>query len=191
MSACIGRTAERVNSRPPAPGIRLPLADARTASYSGSVAAAANPSGSVDGGAVPEVVLAAIVDARGRLFVQPRTGDAPMAGAWELPGGKVRPEEDHAAALVREVEEETGLVVRVGELLLALCHVYPDRRVALYAYRCDSVGAGRPVRWARWALPAEVRALPMPAANGPIVEAIERRLAGLDPAPPEAGLDTE
>ena len=46
---------------------------------------------------VSEIVLAAILDARGRLLLQPRTGDAPLAGAWELPGGKVRPDEDHAA----------------------------------------------------------------------------------------------
>lgn len=167
------------------------MAEARADSYSGSVLTTPDVPGSRGGAAVAEIVLAAIVDPRGRLFVQPRTGDAPLAGAWELPGGKVRPEENHAAALVREVEEETGLVVRVGELVLALCHAYPDRRVALYAYRCDPVGGARPVRWARWARPAEVRALPMPAANGPIVEAIERRLAGLDPAPPEAGLDTQ
>lgn len=140
---------------------------------------------------VSEIVLAAILDARGRLLLQPRTGDAPLAGAWELPGGKVRPGEDHAAALVREVEEETGLAVRVGELALALCHAYPDRRVALYAYLCELVGGARPVRWARWTDPATYRAMPMPEANGPIVDAIRRRIAGLDPRPPAEGLDTQ
>ncbi|HET9332954.1 MAG TPA: NUDIX domain-containing protein [Gemmatimonadota bacterium] len=138
-----------------------------------------------------EVVLAAIVDDRGRLLVQPRVGDAVLAGMWELPGGKVLPEEDHAAALAREVEEETGLAVRVGELALALCHEYPDRRVALYAYLCEPVGSARPVRWARWALPAEFRAMSIPEANGPILDAIERRLAGTDPEGPAEGLDTE
>ena len=140
---------------------------------------------------VAEIVLAAVVDDRGRLLVQPRVGDAPLAGTWELPGGKVLPEENHAAALVREVEEETGLVVRVGELALALCHAYADRRVALYAYLCAPVGSTRPVRWARWAQPREYRAMSMPEANGPIVDAIERRLAGTDPGSPAEGLDTE
>lgn len=140
---------------------------------------------------IDEIVLAAVVDPQGRLLIQPRAGDAPLAGAWELPGGKVMPEEGHAAALVREVEEETGLAVRVGELALALCHTYPDRRVVLYVYLCESVGAARPVRWARWTDPAAYRAMSMPEANGPIVEAIERRLAGLDAAPPGAGLDTQ
>lgn len=130
--------------------------------------------------AVHEIVLAAIVDDRGRMLVQPRAADLALAGTWELPGGKIEPGEDHAAALVREVEEETGIGVRVGDLAVAVCHRYPDRRVALYAYVCFPVGPGAPPRWARWASPAEYRSLPMPAANGPIVDAIERAIAVLD-----------
>lgn len=126
---------------------------------------------------VQDIVLAAIVDGRGRVLVQPRVGDPALAGTWELPGGKVRPGEDHAAALAREVEEETGVAVRVGELAVALCHAYPDRRVALHAYLCEPVGAVQPVRWARWAFPEEYRAMPMPAANAAIVAALERALA--------------
>ena len=131
-----------------------------------------------DEGRVEEIVLAAIVDRRGRLLIQPRVGDRALAGTWELPGGKILPEENHAAALVREVEEETGVAVRVGDLAVALCHTYPDRRVALYAYVCEPVGEARPPRWARWARPEEYRAMPMPEANGPIVDAIEHTLDG-------------
>lgn len=129
---------------------------------------------------VEVIVLAAIVDGQGRVLVQPRAGDPALAGTWELPGGKVRPGEDHAAALAREVEEETGVAVRVGELAVALCHAYPDRRVALHTYLCEPVGAARPVRWARWASPQEYRAMPMPEANVAIVDALERRLVAKD-----------
>jgi 8-oxo-dGTP diphosphatase len=129
---------------------------------------------------VEEIVLAAIMDAERRVLIQPRVGDLGLAAAWELPGGKIEPGEDHAAALVREVDEETGIGVRVGDLAVALCHRYPDRRVALYVYLCLPAGGGTPPRWARWASLAEYRALPMPAANVPIVEAIERAIAVLD-----------
>ena len=125
---------------------------------------------------VQEIVLAAVVDGRGRVLVQPRAGDPALAGAWELPGGKVRPGEDHAAALAREVEEETGVAVRVGEPVVALCHTYPDRRVALHAYLCEPVGEARPVRWARWTSPQEYRTMPMPEANAAIVDALEQAL---------------
>lgn len=121
-------------------------------------------------------MLAAIVDERGRMLIQPRVVDPALEGTWELPGGKILPEENHAAALVREVEEETGVAVRVGDLAVALCHVYPDRRVALYAYVCEPVGEAKPPRWARWASPEEYREMSMPEANGPIVDAIARAL---------------
>ena len=125
-------------------------------------------------------MLAAIVDRRGRVLVQPRIGDPALAGTWELPGGKIRPGEDHAAALVREVQEETGLAIRVGGLAAALCHAYPDRRVALYAYLCRPVGTAPPPHGARWLQPEEYRSLPLPAANGPIAAALGDAIALLD-----------
>ena len=139
---------------------------------------------------VDEIVLAAIVDERGRVLVQPRTGDAALAGTWELPGGKILPAEDHAAALVREVEEETGVAIRVGALAVALCHAYADRRVALYAYLCEPLAAGRPPRWTRWASPEEYRAMPMPEANGAIVDGIEDALGAALADRAVEGLDT-
>lgn len=64
---------------------------------------------------VVQVVGAAVV-AGDRLLVAQRSG-GPYDGCWELPGGKVEPGESDLAALVRECEEELGIVVEPGRFL--------------------------------------------------------------------------
>jgi ADP-ribose pyrophosphatase YjhB (NUDIX family) len=59
-------------------------------------------------------VGAVVHDAAGRLLLI-RRGQEPSRGLWSLPGGRVEPGETVAAAVVREVREETGLDVRAGD----------------------------------------------------------------------------
>ena len=67
-------------------------------------------------GSVIPCVGAVIKDARGRLLLIKR-GHAPGAGLWSLPGGRIEPGETDAQALVREMREETGLLVEPGALI--------------------------------------------------------------------------
>jgi ADP-ribose pyrophosphatase YjhB (NUDIX family) len=60
-------------------------------------------------------VGAIVFDASGRLLLI-RRGHEPAKGRWSVPGGKVEPGETDAEAVVREVAEETGLTLRVGDL---------------------------------------------------------------------------
>lgn len=77
-------------------------------------------------------------------------------GEWDLPGGRPDPGEDHRAALVREVREETGLAVEVGSLVDEyLFEVVPQRFVRIVAYACVLLGEGEIAlspehREARW-----------------------------------------
>ena len=58
-------------------------------------------------------------------------------GEWDLPGGRPEPGEEHRAALLREVQEETGLGVEVGSSLGEhLFEVLPGRFVRIVAYAC-------------------------------------------------------
>ena len=67
-------------------------------------------------GSVIPCVGAVITDGQGRLLLIKR-GHEPGAGLWSLPGGRIEPGETDAEALVREMQEETGLAVKPGRLL--------------------------------------------------------------------------
>ncbi len=67
-------------------------------------------------GSVIPCVGAVIKDDQGRLLLIKR-GHAPGAGLWSLPGGRIEPGETDAEALVREMREETGLVIDPGQLI--------------------------------------------------------------------------
>ncbi len=58
-------------------------------------------------------VGAVVLDSRGRLLMV-RRGNEPGRGLWSVPGGRVEAGESVAAAVEREVREETGLAVRAG-----------------------------------------------------------------------------
>lgn len=72
-------------------------------------------------------VGALIVDDQGRLFLTKRGLHAQNErGTWEFPGGSVEFGETLAAALRREIYEEYGITIAVGELLEVVDHLLLD-----------------------------------------------------------------
>src|ERR1700736_6242102 len=58
------------------------------------------------------VAACALVDTDGRVLLAQRPEGKPMAGLWEFPGGKVETGETPEQTLIRELEEELGIVVK-------------------------------------------------------------------------------
>jgi 8-oxo-dGTP diphosphatase len=87
------------------------------------------------------VVVAAAVIEDGRVLAARRGSPPELAGRWELPGGKVDPGETDAVALARELAEELGLTVSVGDRIGG--EVDLGNNAVLRCYRAEIV-AGRP-----------------------------------------------
>ena len=72
-------------------------------------------------------VGAVIVDANGQLFLAKRGPKAKNErGLWEFPGGSVEFGETLVEALKREMREEYGIEIAVGELLDVVDHILPE-----------------------------------------------------------------
>jgi 8-oxo-dGTP diphosphatase len=103
-----------------------------------------------------------------------------LPGLWELPGGKREAGETVAEAARRELREELGVSVGDLEPLVCVEHRYPDRTVRLHAMVTTLTAGGElTARDYRWAALDFLPAIPLPAANAPINEAISARLHGV------------
>ncbi|MGY4396191.1 8-oxo-dGTP diphosphatase [Sphingomonas sp. UYAg733] len=127
------------------------------------------------------VVAAALIDPAGRVLVQQRPPGKMMAGLWEFPGGKLEPGETPEAALIRELEEELGIIVSAAALSPAAFASEPlgGRHLLLLLYICrDWAGEAQALDAVAldWVDIAGLRALAMPPADRPLIDLLEALL---------------
>lgn len=125
-----------------------------------------------------QIVVAGALIAGAALLVAQRERPPELAGLWELPGGKVAAGETDAAGLARELLEELGVEVTVGERLgddVAL-----NEAMTLRAYRVTQTGGAlRPNdhRALRWVTAAELEGLPWVPADRAWLGALTQALS--------------
>ncbi len=147
-----------------------------------------------------DVIAGVITDPRGRILLARRTRGRDLAGLWEFPGGKVDPGETAEQALVRELREELGIEVEPGEPVIAVPHrVSLDKsrhkRLRLDVRRIASYRGtpkGLDGQALAWVPPHKLASYPMPAADRPVVAALQQPALYLvtpDPVRADSGDD--
>lgn len=71
-------------------------------------------------------VVAGIIIENGKLLVCQRTRHQTMPLKWEFPGGKIEEGEQPRDALRRELEEELGILAKIGNEIARIQHEYPN-----------------------------------------------------------------
>ena len=120
------------------------------------------------------VVAVALVDADRRVLIAQRPEGKAMAGLWEFPGGKVEAGETPEASLIRELQEELGIVTEAACLapLTFVSHAYQDFHLLMPLYVCrrfQGIATPREGQRLKWVRPKALRDYPMPPADAPII----------------------
>ena len=121
-------------------------------------------------------VSAALVIRDGRILITQRHADAHLGGLWEFPGGKLEAGETFEQCLVREIREELGVEIAVGEMFEEVAHRYPEKSVHLKFFICRVVsGEPQPLDCAavKWVKQTELADFEFPAADLRLLEKLK------------------
>lgn len=125
-----------------------------------------------------QVALGLVRDEQQRYLIARRPEEGMLGGLWEFPGGKQEPGEPLKEACRRELREELGIEVRVGDPVHRLSHAYSHFKVTLHAFDCALVSGvpapanGEPVRWVT---AEEFGDYAFPRANRRLIEFLQAR----------------
>lgn len=118
-------------------------------------------------------VAAGLIFRDGKILITQRRAKAHLGGLWEFPGGKREPGETFEQCLARELMEELGVRVRVGELFESITHNYPEKAVHLRFFICgieekepQTLGCAA----LKWVGKAELNDHEFPAADARLLE---------------------
>ncbi|MFT5121970.1 MAG: A/G-specific adenine glycosylase [Verrucomicrobiales bacterium] len=129
---------------------------------------------------IPTVVVgaAAIFDRSQRVLIARRHQKGLLGGLWEFPGGKLEPGESLEACTAREIKEELGVDISVGEKLMIVHHTYSHFKLEMHVFICRIVkGRPRAVDCAdfAWCTLEELDAYPYSKADLYVVDALKRQ----------------
>ncbi len=94
---------------------------------------------------VPHITVGAAVtmNSKGEVLMAQRKQTDMLGGLWEFPGGKLEDDETIEECIARELKEELGINVEVGDFLMTVKHAYSHFTMTMHVYFTKIV-SGRP-----------------------------------------------
>lgn len=128
-----------------------------------------------------QIAVGIIRNPQHEIFITQRAADAHMANKWEFPGGKIEQGETPEQAVIRELEEEVGIIARAPQLFDTLEYAFPDRHITLWFYLVEQWEGepwGKEVQPGSWVVLTEDDAEKFPPANAPIITKLMQQRLG-------------
>jgi len=138
---------------------------------------AGSPKGGLAQRQLPHLDVTAGIIRRGRrILITRRRDDAMHGGLWEFPGGKQEPGETLEQCLVREIDEELAIEIRVERPFVQVDHAYTHFRITLHTFLCrHSRGSPRDIGCTahRWVEVDELDCFAFPKADRVVLAALK------------------
>ncbi len=126
-----------------------------------------------------EIGIGVVFNNKGECLIDQRLESSSMGGMWEFPGGKKIPGESIQKTIERELKEELGIIVKVGEKLLSFEHAYTHKKFYFTVHICEWIsGEPKPLASQKllWVSPEKLNDYPFPAANKKIISELYKHL---------------
>jgi 8-oxo-dGTP diphosphatase len=114
------------------------------------------------------LVTAGFIAENGRYLMAQRLPQGMEGNKWEFPGGKVELGEDPRACLQRELLEELGVQVEVGEVLDVISTIKALRHLIIIYFDCRIIAGSLQAiecQGFNWSTPSEIALLDKPESD--------------------------
>ena len=120
-------------------------------------------------------VVIGVIVSNGKILLAKRPTTTHQGGLWEFPGGKIKDNEKPFDAIIREVNEEVGLIVRNARPLIRYHYNYRQQSLFINVwcvYDWEGQAHGRENQVIKWVSISDLDKITMPAANEIILNAM-------------------
>ncbi|MFH1941823.1 MAG: A/G-specific adenine glycosylase [bacterium] len=126
-------------------------------------------------------VTAGIVWKNNYFLITLRPQKGLLGGLWEFPGGKKEAGESLEGCLRRELREELGIDVDVGEHLVSVKHAYTHFRITLHVFHCRFTNGNIQLNTCedyRWIKNDDLDAFAFPGADRKVIDLLSHQKYG-------------